>query len=71
MDKALVKNMLGALYAAKIAKTAGIAVAVVIGIILAALGTFFLFKHKQIKRLEDLGIADSTAYERMEQSSPK
>lgn len=69
MTEATVKDMLGALYAAKIAKTAGIAVLIVVGALLAALGIFFVFKAKKIRRLEALGIADAKLYNKLDENS--
>ena len=65
MTQAMVKEMLGLLYAAKIAKTAGIAILIALGLILLALGCFFVTKARKSRRAEDLGIVTTIAYTRM------
>jgi hypothetical protein len=54
--------MLGALYAARIAKIVLCVVPIVIGVLLAALGAFLLYNSKKIRRQETLGIIDKAEY---------
>ena len=59
ITKDQIRQMLGDLYTAKTARTAGICVFIIIGVLLLLLGAFMLYKAKKQKRLEQLGIADS------------
>jgi uncharacterized membrane protein len=65
MTQDIVKSMLGDLYTAKIAKTAGIIILIVLGALLVGLGIFFVVKAKKILRAENLGIIDSNDYKKM------
>lgn len=58
-----VHNMMGALFAAKIAKPVGISVLITIGGLLVILSIFLLIKYKKVKRLEELGIGESPNYQ--------
>jgi hypothetical protein len=51
-----IKDLLAALYSAKVAKTAGICVLVIVGVLLIILGVLLLINFKKTKRQEDLGI---------------
>jgi hypothetical protein len=54
--------MLGALYAARIAKIVVCVVPIVIGVLLLALGAFLLYNSRKVARQESLGIIDKAEY---------
>ena len=61
MSKDQVKSILGPLYAAKTARTAGIAVLIVIGGLLCILAGFMFWRWKKLARGESQGMLDSSS----------
>jgi len=54
--------MLGALYAARIAKIVVCVVPICIGVLLIALSIFLLYNSRKVRRQESLGIIDKGEY---------
>lgn len=58
MTKSQVRSILGPLYIAKTARTAGTAVLIVIGALLLILAGFMLYRYKKIMKQEEMGVFD-------------
>ena len=59
MTKQNVKDILGALYIAKTARTAGLATLIVLGVLLLGLAIFMFVRLKKVRREEEFGIFDT------------
>lgn len=62
MTKATVRAILGDLYMAKTARTVGLAVLIVIGVLLIILAGFLFWRFKRVKLQEDMQTFDKPQY---------
>ena len=59
MTKSQVRDILGDLYTARTARTAGLATLLVVGVLLLALAIFMFCRFRKVKKEEEYGIFDT------------